>query len=90
MFENNVFPNNVTLPPPKAQSLPKQDCWKEVPGVNILAHLHQEPIPEELLYMKFKIIINPRAVSSVSVHGVLNSDHGCARVDRNIAWMYHT
>ncbi|MEQ2306985.1 hypothetical protein AMECASPLE_013619 [Ameca splendens] len=37
--------------------------------------------------MKFKIIINPRAVS---VHGVLNSDHGCARVARNIARMYHT
>ncbi|KAK5621896.1 hypothetical protein CRENBAI_009154 [Crenichthys baileyi] len=90
MFENNVFPNNVMLPPPKAQSQPKQDRWKEVPGVNILAHLYQEPIPEELLYMKFKIIVNPRAVSSVSVHGVLNSDHGCAWVDRNIARMYHT
>ncbi|KAM4743293.1 glycosyltransferase family 92 protein F13G3.3-like isoform 2-T2 [Anableps anableps] len=92
MFENNVFPNNVILPSLKSQSLSKQTHWRGVHGVNILAHLHQEPIRKENLYEKFKIIVNPRLVSSVSVHGVLKSHNmdGCAWVDRNIARMYHT
>ncbi|KAM7412530.1 hypothetical protein PAMA_020077 [Pampus argenteus] len=45
MFENNVFPNIVTLPPPASQTLPPQSIgWQKVPGVNILAHLHHKPI----------------------------------------------
>ncbi|XP_038140774.1 uncharacterized protein LOC119783362 isoform X1 [Cyprinodon tularosa] len=89
-FQNNVFPNNVSLPSPKDQNLPKMDHWKGVPGVNILAHLHQEPITKEMQHFKFKVIINPRDVYWVSVHDVLKSDHGCSWVDRNMARMYHT
>ncbi|XP_008424919.1 galactan beta-1,4-galactosyltransferase GALS3-like [Poecilia reticulata] len=88
MFENNVFPNNVTLP--RGGTDPAR--WRGVPGVDVLAHLHQEPVPKDHVYEKFKIIVNPRLVTAVSVHGVLQSHSmdGCAWVDRNIARMYHT
>ncbi|XP_043975925.1 uncharacterized protein LOC122832845 isoform X4 [Gambusia affinis] len=88
MFENNVFPNNVMLP--RSGTDPAR--WRGVPGVDILAHLHQEPVSKDHVYEKFKIIVNPRLVVSVSVHGVLKSHsmNGCAWVDRNIARMYHT
>uniref|UniRef100_A0A8C4ENU6 Glycosyltransferase family 92 protein n=1 Tax=Dicentrarchus labrax TaxID=13489 RepID=A0A8C4ENU6_DICLA len=94
MFENNVFPNTITLPPPTSETLPPQSrcCpgWQNVSGVNILAHLYQEPIIKETHYSNFKIIVNPRAVFIPTVHGLLDSLHGCSWVDRNIARMYHT
>ncbi|XP_027855133.1 beta-1,4-galactosyltransferase galt-1-like isoform X1 [Xiphophorus couchianus] len=88
MFENNVFPNNMTLP--RSGTDPAR--WRGVPGVDVLAHLHQEPVTKEHVYEKFKIIVNPRLVIAVSVHGVLKSHslNGCVWVDRNIARMYHT
>ncbi|XP_038549428.1 uncharacterized protein LOC119883034 [Micropterus salmoides] len=87
LFENNVFPNTMKLPPPTSQTLPQQSpSWQNVPGVNILAHLYQEPP----LYGNTKIIVNPRAVFSTAVHKVLSSQKGCTLVDRNIARMYHT
>ncbi|XP_038548456.1 uncharacterized protein LOC119882487 [Micropterus salmoides] len=87
LFENNVFPNTIKLPPPTSQTLPQQSpSWQNVPGVNILAHLYQEPP----LYGNTKIIVNPRAVFSTSVHELLISQKGCTLVDRNIARMYHT
>ncbi|XP_051255621.1 uncharacterized protein LOC127363140 isoform X1 [Dicentrarchus labrax] len=94
MFENNVFPNTITLPPPTSETLPPQSrcCpgWQNVSGVNILAHLYQEPIIKETHYSNFKIIVNPRAVFIPTVHGLLHSLNGCSWVDRNIARMYHT
>lgn len=89
MFENNVFPITVTLPPPASLAPPPQS-WQNVSGVNILAHLYCEPIIAETHYSNFKIIVNPRAVFSASVHGLLRSQEGCSWVDRNIARLYHT
>ncbi|XP_068440294.1 uncharacterized protein [Clinocottus analis] len=88
MFENNVFPINVT-PQPTSQIQPLQNCWQNVSGVNILAHLYQEPSFKRR-YENFKIIVNPRAVFSATVHGLLKSLNGCSMVDRKIARMYHT
>lgn len=88
MFENNVFPNTVTLPTPHDSVGLCCPNWQNVSGVNILAHLYREPIIDQ--YMNFKIIVNPRAVFMVTVHGVLDSQRGCSWVDRNIARMYHT
>ncbi|CAI5692612.1 uncharacterized protein si:zfos-464b6.2 isoform X1 [Oreochromis niloticus] len=88
-FENDVFPINFMSPPPASQSLPPQADWKNVPGVNILAHLYKEPIFSET-YSNFKIIVNPRAVFSTSVHGALNAQDGWSWIDRSIARMYHT
>ncbi|RVE65184.1 hypothetical protein OJAV_G00134170 [Oryzias javanicus] len=91
MFQNNVFPKDVVLPPPPfAKAAPSQELWKNVSGVNILDHLYQEPLTPELQYIQFKIIVNPRAVFSTSVHGVLKSQKGCVWVNRSIARMYHT
>ncbi|KAM7412526.1 hypothetical protein PAMA_020075 [Pampus argenteus] len=107
MFENNVFPNTVALPPPASQTLPppasqtrpppasqtlppQSISWKKVPGVNILVHLHHEPITEENHNNGFKIIVNPRAVFRPTVHGLLESEKGCSWIDRDIVRMYHT
>lgn len=90
MFENNVFPRERVLPPPKPQTLPQQKLWQNVSGVNILDHVYKEPIMPKFKWSKFKIIVNPRAVFTITVHGVLKSQRGCAWIDRNIARMYHT
>ncbi|KAM9734315.1 uncharacterized protein ACNS7B_016063 isoform 2-T2 [Menidia menidia] len=88
MFEHNLFPRDIERPPPNPQALSSQRCWENVPGVNVLAHLHQEPvIPTR---ENFKIIVNPRNVFTVTVHGVLEPQGGCAWVDRELARMYHT
>uniref|UniRef100_A0A3Q4N954 Glycosyltransferase family 92 protein n=1 Tax=Neolamprologus brichardi TaxID=32507 RepID=A0A3Q4N954_NEOBR len=71
-FENHVFPINFMLPPPASQTLPPQADWKNVPGLNILAHLYKESIFTET-HSNFKIIVNPRAVFSTTVHGALNA-----------------
>ncbi|XP_054598291.1 uncharacterized protein [Nothobranchius furzeri] len=88
-FENHWFPVEFELPPPKSQTLPRQDQWKNISGVNILTHLYREPPPTKPTFNNFKIIVNPRAVSRVTVHGALNSVKGCVWVDRNVAHMYH-
>ncbi|XP_028321211.1 uncharacterized protein LOC114474848 isoform X2 [Gouania willdenowi] len=85
MFENNVFPINVALPPPVNGT-----HWTNVTGVNILRHLRHEPIIAETHYSNFKIIINPRAVTTPTVHGVLNPAGLCTWIDRKIARLYHT
>ncbi|KAM3616564.1 uncharacterized protein V6R79_020008 [Siganus canaliculatus] len=94
MFENNVFPTTVHRPPPASVVVPPQSrccpSWKLVPGVNILSHLYHEPVVSDTHYWNFKIIVNPRAVFSPTVHGLLSSQNGCSWVDRNIARMYHT
>ncbi|XP_044209520.1 uncharacterized protein si:zfos-464b6.2 isoform X1 [Thunnus albacares] len=91
MFENNVFPNSVALPLPASENLPSESLnWHKVPGVNILEHLHHEPIIAQTQYYNFKIIVNPRAVYRPTVHGLLDSEKGCSWIDRNIARMQHT
>uniref|UniRef100_A0A3Q2ZTY3 Glycosyltransferase family 92 protein n=1 Tax=Kryptolebias marmoratus TaxID=37003 RepID=A0A3Q2ZTY3_KRYMA len=84
-FQNNWFPSEFTLPPPKPETLPPQDQWQNVSGMNFLAHLYREPV----LSSNCKTIVSPRAVFSITVHGVLSSKKGCASIDRNIARMYH-
>ncbi|XP_068173729.1 uncharacterized protein [Antennarius striatus] len=90
MFENNVFPITANRTPPGSQTLHQESSWTLVPGVNVLAHLYQEPIIPKTFNWNFKIIFNPREVFSPSVHGVLSSKRGCAWIDRSIARMYHT
>ncbi|KAM8767952.1 uncharacterized protein AB9X84_018852 isoform 2-T9 [Acanthopagrus schlegelii] len=88
MFENNVFPNTVAVT--HLNSLTSPSDWQKVPGVNILTHLYQEPVSSE--YSNFKTIVNPRAVFSLTVHGLLDPEtfQVCSWVERNIARMYHT
>ncbi|XP_041851072.1 uncharacterized protein LOC121646237 [Melanotaenia boesemani] len=81
-FENNLFPVSPTLP--------AQGCWENIPGVNILAHLHQEPVDSKIRFENYKIIVSPRAVFTPTVHGVLSSMKDCTLVDRNIARICHS
>ncbi|XP_017286576.1 uncharacterized protein si:zfos-464b6.2 [Kryptolebias marmoratus] len=85
VFQNNWFPSEFMLLPPTPQTLPPQDQWQNISGMNFLAHLYREPV----LSQNYKTIVNPRAVFSTTVHGVLSSKKGCASVDRNVARMYH-
>uniref|UniRef100_A0A672H6E0 Glycosyltransferase family 92 protein n=1 Tax=Salarias fasciatus TaxID=181472 RepID=A0A672H6E0_SALFA len=90
MFQNNVFPITAALPPPGPAAAPPADPWGKVSGINILKHLHHEPVIKETEFSNFKIIVSPRAIFSTSVHGVLSPQNVCAWVDRNVARMYHT
>ncbi|XP_053176262.1 uncharacterized protein LOC128359974 [Scomber japonicus] len=91
MFQNNVFPHTITVPLSASQKQPiESPGWEFVPGVNILAHLHQRPVTGKNKYGNSKVIVNPRAVFQPTVHGLLKSEKGCTWVDRDIARMYHT
>ncbi|CAL8363806.1 unnamed protein product [Merluccius merluccius] len=88
MFENFVFPTSISwAPPTQASHLGKG--WPQVEGVNILHHLYYEPLDTQSFH-NFKILVNPRAVRITSVHGLLDSAHGCEQVPNNVARMYHT
>ncbi|CAJ1066322.1 uncharacterized protein LOC127363141 [Xyrichtys novacula] len=90
-FENNVFHNNIMLPPPSFQTLPPESRWQKVSGVNILAHLYREPVNgSNVALTNFKIIVNPRVVFEATVHGLLSPGGICYMVDRKVARMYHT
>lgn len=92
-FENNVFPINVILAPPKYETLHPDSLWHPgselAPGVNILAHLYQEP-SEKFRRVKRKLIVNPRGVISPNVHELAEAEFTCVLVDRNVGRMYHT
>lgn len=92
-FENNVFPTNVILAPPTSETLHPASLWhpgsQYAPGVNILAHLYQEP-SEKFRDIKRKMIVNPRGVFSPDVHGLAEAEFSCVSVDRNVGRMYHT
>lgn len=92
-FENNVFPTNVILAPPKSETVHPASSWhpgsQYAPGVNILAHLYHEP-SEKFRTIKRKMIVNPRGVISPDIHGLDQAEFGCVLVDRNVGRMYHT
>ena len=88
MFENFVFPTSISwAPPTHAGHL--ATGWPQVEGVNILDHLYYEPLDTQNFH-NFKILVNPRAVRITSVHGLLDSAHGCVQVPSKVAHMYHT
>lgn len=88
-FENNLFPTEFVLPPPQPVTLPPQDLWQNITGVNILSHLYREPFNPKFRRGNFKIITDPRNVFVASVHGVKKSNKSCSWVDRKMARMYH-
>ncbi|XP_024133187.1 uncharacterized protein LOC112149611 isoform X1 [Oryzias melastigma] len=88
-FRSHVFPNNVLLPPPIFPNIPLQDGWGNVSGVDILSHLYREPLPSTA-WIDFKIIVDPRAVFWLSVHGALKSLNSFVWVRTDVARMYHT
>ncbi|XP_014908229.1 uncharacterized protein LOC106959897 isoform X1 [Poecilia latipinna] len=89
MFQNNWVPSEFFLTPPAPKTLPQQNQWQNVSGINILAHLYSEPIKPPFGYRNFKTIVNPRGMFAVTVHGVLRAKRVCVWVDRKLARMYH-
>ncbi|XP_035381433.1 uncharacterized protein LOC118241246 [Electrophorus electricus] len=83
-FENNVFP--LSIKQWKLNFHP--DLWNKVPGVNILQHVKRIG-NDPSKFNNFKVIVNPQLVFKVTVHGLLKSLGGTARVDHNMARMYH-
>uniref|UniRef100_A0A8C7XXE9 Glycosyltransferase family 92 protein n=1 Tax=Oryzias sinensis TaxID=183150 RepID=A0A8C7XXE9_9TELE len=88
-FRSHVFPNDVLLPPPIFPNTLLQHSWGNVSGVNILSHLYREPLPSTA-WIDFKIIVNPREVFSLTVHGALKSLKPFEWVTSDMARMYHT
>uniref|UniRef100_A0A3Q2D5R7 Glycosyltransferase family 92 protein n=1 Tax=Cyprinodon variegatus TaxID=28743 RepID=A0A3Q2D5R7_CYPVA len=88
-FENHMIPSNFVKPPPEPATLPPQDLWQKISGENILTHLYREPFNPLPGRQNYKIIINPRAVFELTVHGVLKSKKSCVWVDGKIARIYH-
>lgn len=88
-----MFPTNVILAPPKSEVLHPASRWhpgsQRAPGVNILAHLYQEP-SEKSSNIKRKLIVNPRGVISPDIHELAQAEFICVKVDRNLGRMYHT
>ncbi|XP_066560051.1 beta-1,4-galactosyltransferase galt-1 [Amia ocellicauda] len=83
-FESHVFPQNINE---KSGRFHLQE-WKDIPGVNVLEHIYREPNKAGVLNA-FKVIVNPRLVQEVTVHGFLNFDYHSIRVQQNFARMYH-
>ncbi|MCI4379451.1 hypothetical protein PGIGA_G00228380 [Pangasianodon gigas] len=83
-FENHYFPLSIKDPRPEYSP----DSWKKVMGVNILEHITRIS-NDPTQFNNFKVIVNPRLLFKVTVHGLLQSIKGSVRVDPHIARMYH-
>ncbi|KPP58236.1 hypothetical protein Z043_123956 [Scleropages formosus] len=81
-FENNVFRHRVVGDDSKF------DLWADVPGVNILRHVHREPL-RFLAFNARKMIVNPRAVVRISVHKVPWQMGARLRVPGSVARLHH-
>ncbi|XP_051953020.1 uncharacterized protein si:zfos-464b6.2 isoform X3 [Xyrauchen texanus] len=85
-FENNVFSFQA-----KVQTEYERKGWKNIQGANILQYVDRIP-NDPSSFNNFKILVNPRLVSQVTVHGLLktvNPNKFTIRVDHNIARLYH-
>ncbi|XP_052386743.1 uncharacterized protein LOC127933795 isoform X2 [Carassius gibelio] len=84
-FENNQFPMTAKL-----HLEHNVEAWKHVKGINILNYIEREPINPSA-FNNYKVIVNPRLVQKVTVHGLLETANGkpTVRVNKDIARMYH-
>ncbi|XP_076857532.1 uncharacterized protein LOC143511777 [Brachyhypopomus gauderio] len=85
IFQTHVFSKNVARRSDRFD-LPQ---WRHVPGVNILRHIHREPIRWSVNNPS-KMIVNPRKVTQTSVHRVIKSSGGTFWVPNYLAIVLHT
>lgn len=83
-FENNVFPIEET----DESSRFNLSEWATIPGVNFLLHVLREPILKSH-YKTGKLIINPRTVFEISVHGVKRQNSRTVEVSSHLGRLYH-
>lgn len=83
-FENNVFPIEKT----DESSRFNLSEWATIPGINFLLHVLREPILKSH-YKTGKLIINPRTVFEISVHGVKRQNSRTVEVSSHLGRLYH-
>ncbi|KAJ8386700.1 hypothetical protein AAFF_G00166490 [Aldrovandia affinis] len=81
-FENSVFRYDVS------GDGGRFDIWPTVPGVNILRHVHREPL-RPYVFNACKLVLNPRAVVWTSVHNTLWQHGATLRVPSSVARLHH-
>lgn len=85
LIENHIYPKNVF---DETGRYSQQAEWKNVPGINILEHVHREPDRKEV-YNPTKMIVNPRRVEQTSVHSVLKHYGESYRVPPDVSKIVH-
>ncbi|XP_053551931.1 beta-1,4-galactosyltransferase galt-1-like [Bombina bombina] len=84
LFENHIFPITVTTD----GHFSDISNWINVPGINIMQHVHREPDRPDFFNAK-KMIVNPRKVIQTSVHSALKSYGPSENVSNKTALVYH-
>nr|XP_023696628.1 beta-1,4-galactosyltransferase galt-1-like isoform X3 [Paramormyrops kingsleyae]XP_023696630.1 beta-1,4-galactosyltransferase galt-1-like isoform X3 [Paramormyrops kingsleyae] len=84
LIENRIFPKTVF----DDMGRFNLTQWKNVPGINILEHIYQEPDRKDV-YNPTKMIINPRQVVQTSVHSVLKNYGGTLTVPPDVCRIVH-
>lgn len=83
LIENHYYPINVT------GSTFQGAFPKNVPGTNILQHIHYEP-EQPNIWNNHKMIVNLREVIQTSIHYVLKAYKGNVDVPNDVAGLHHT
>ncbi|XP_053552186.1 glycosyltransferase family 92 protein F13G3.3-like [Bombina bombina] len=84
LFENHIFPITVTTD----GHFSDISNWINVPGINIMQHVHREPDRPDFFNAK-KMIVNPRKVIQTSVHSALKSYGHSKEISTETALVYH-
>ncbi|KAG2470122.1 uncharacterized protein LOC120536100 [Polypterus senegalus] len=84
LVENHIYPFNVFDDSGRFNL----SLWRQVPGINIMEHIHREPDRKNIANPT-KIIINPRKVEQTSVHSVLKSFGNQYRVPFDVCRIVH-
>ncbi|XP_056394100.1 uncharacterized protein LOC130290462 isoform X2 [Hyla sarda] len=84
LFESHNFPQSVVT----NGNFPDISSWKDVPGFNLLNHIHREPDRPNIFNAR-KMIVNPRKVIQTSVHSVLKSLGGIHYVPLKTGLVHH-
>lgn len=84
LIENHIFPKTQFEESGKFQRAE----WKNIPGINIMEHIHREP-DRKNVYNPTKMIINPRNIMQTSVHTSLKHTGQVYRVPFNVCRIIH-
>ncbi|KAM9326566.1 uncharacterized protein PAF06_002786 [Gastrophryne carolinensis] len=84
LFENHVLPQTVVTD----GNFSNVSMWKNIPGFNLLEHVHREPDRPHIFNPR-KMILNPRTVTQTSVHSVLKGSGRSVYVSSEIALIHH-
>ncbi|XP_071979637.1 beta-1,4-galactosyltransferase galt-1-like [Engystomops pustulosus] len=84
LFESHNFPQSAVTD----GIFPNVSSWKDVPGFNLLNHVHREPDRPNVFNAR-KMIVNPRKIIQTSVHSILKNLGKTLNVPLKIALVHH-